>query len=610
MAPRRPSGIEPRRAVGVRLRVGRFGVAGLLAAALVLLGLGTFDLATLALDARDAIQTTARIRRQVFGAGTDAATLRTSSDALKATAARLARVRHGMDRYSPVLTAASVVPPLGRWNEDARTLVEIHHSLTLTASATLEMTARLLDELMAPRADADEPLPALLDFLTAERESIREQLTAIDEAIRRLDRAPNAGGNVLDSRQAEDLRNTATTLRTVLHAALLAPQALGSPVPQRYLLLAQKSDELRPTGGFIGNVAFVTLADGEPRDLTYLRSYLVEDPTRPRVPAPPPFRGYQGMRDWNLRDANWHPDFRSSADEIHRFLALNGVEPVDGVLAFDQQALGILLAAIGPVRVPGHEVRVTTANAYTVLEHFAHSTGDRRAWFSARPFYADLTAALLQATTERLRADPGSVIGAVQAMVTEKHLLAAFENVDLQRLAERVGAGGRVPPTTDDLLYVVDAQVDHGAPFRSIDQTINYRPEPITGRATLTIDYVNNNSHADPNGRLADYVRVYVPAGSRLTLITGLIGAQPARQVAGLTEFAGFLELPAGAEQRVEIQYWLPPRLPARWSASGYALQVLKQPGTDGHRLVIEIPQRLAFDGRLATDLTLKSPYQ
>ena len=132
------------------------------------------------------------------------------------------------------------------------------------------------------------------------------------------------------------------------------------------------------------------------------------------------------MRDWNLRDANWHPDFRTSADEIQRFLALNGVDPVDGVLAFDQQALGILLAAIGPVQVPGHDVRVSTANAYSVLEHFAHSTGDRRAWFSARPFYAELTAALLGTTTERLRADPRSVIGAVQAMVAEKHLLAAI----------------------------------------------------------------------------------------------------------------------------------------------------------------------------------------
>ena len=311
------------------------------------------------------------------------------------------------------------------------------------------------------------------------------------------------------------------------------------------------------------------------------------------------------MRDWNLRDANWHPDFRSSADQIVRFLALNGLEPVNGVLAFDQQAFGILLAAIGPVEVPGHGVRVTSANAYTVLEHFAHSTGDRRAWFGARPFYAALSNALLETTTKRLRADPRAVLGAIQAMVAEKHLLTAFQHAGLQRLAERMGADGRLPATSDDVLYVVDAQVNHGAPFRSVEQTVHYRPDPTTGRATLTIDYVNKNLPADANGQLADYLRVYVPAGTRLTSVEGLIDAQPARLVDGLTEFAGFLDLPAGARQRVEFKYWLPPRLPTRWSAGGYALHVPKQPGTDGHRLVVGTPQHLVFDGRLTTDVVV-----
>ena len=578
-------------------------------ATLALLGLAAFDLARLTLEAGHAINSISDVRWQLDSNVADVADLRASSDTLESASTRLVAVEGRVERYGLLLAAASVIPPLRRRIQAAQALLDIHLDLTSAAAGSLDLAAVLIDRLAGDDAPVD-PLPALIDTLNAERDAIRAQLASVDRANQRLGTLPKSVSSTISKPHTAALRDTIETLRTALQAALLAPQALGSPTPQRYLLLAQKSDELRPTGGFIGNVAFVTLANGEARDLTYLRSYLVEDPTRPRVPAPPPFRRYQDMRDWNLRDANWHPDFRLSADEIQRFLALNGVDPVDGVLAFDQQALGILLAAIGPIEVPGHDVRVTSANAYTVLEHFAHSTGDRRAWFSDRPFYADLTAALLETTTERLRSDPRSVIGAVQAMVAEKHLLAAFENADLQRLAERVGAGGRVPTTPDDLVYVVDAQVDHGAPFRSIDQTIRYHLEPNTGRATLTIDYVNNNSRTDPDGRLADYLRVYVPAGSRLSWIAGLIGAQPARQVDGLTEFAGFLDLPAGARQRVAIQYWLPPRLPARWSANGYALQVFKQPGTDGHRLVIEVPQRLVFDGRLATDLTLRSPNQ
>ena len=592
-------------AAGARTHRRRVGVAAL-AAALVLVGVVAFDLVSLTLEARAAVDTIGTVRRQVFSGGADVSELRAGSEALAFASGRLAEVELRLHRYGPGLAAVSIVPPLGRRIEGAQALLAINRTLSRAAAEALDLTALAMERLSNAGEGVEEPLPALVDTLEAERGTIREQLAAVEQASRRLDAMPEGAGGLLDDRQTAALRDTTETLRTALQAALLAPQALGRPMPTRYLLLAQKSDELRPTGGFIGNVAFVTIADGELRDLTYLRSYLLEDPTRPRVPAPPPFRRYQDMRDWNLRDANWHPDFRKSADEILGFLALNGMNPVDGVLAFDQQALGILLAAIGPVEVPGHDVRVTDANAYTVLEHFAHSTGDRRAWFSARPFYAALSEALLETTTKRLRADPGTVVGALQAMVAEKHLLAAFQDAGLQSLAERLGAGGRAPAGLDDVLYVVDAQVDHGAPFRGIEQHIRYRPDPATGRAALTIEYVNGNRPADANGRLADYLRVYVPAGARLTSVSGLADAQPARRVDGLTEFGGFLDLPAGEARRVEFRYWLPPQLAARWSANGYTLQVPKQPGTDGHRLVVETPQGVMFDGRLTTDVAVR----
>ena len=569
----------------------RVAVVAAVAVTLVLIGLAAFDLAGLTLESRAALDSISDVRGRVLGSGFDAAELRADSEALAAASARLVKAERRLDRYRPGLALASIVPPLARRIEGARALLAIHLTLSSAAAETLGLTARVMEQ-VASEANAPEgPLPALVDMLESERETIREQLAVVERASRQLDAMPQAAGGLLNVHQKAALRDTTETLRTALQAALLAPQALGSPKPMRYLLLAQKSDELRPTGGFIGNVAFVTVANGELRDLTYLRSYLVEDPTRPRVPAPAPFRRYQGMRDWNLRDANWHPDFRSSADQIVRFLALNGLEPVNGVLAFDQQALGILLAAIGPVEVPGTGVRVTSANAYTVLEHFAHSTGDRRAWFGARPFYAALSNALLETTTKRLRADPRAVLGAIQAMVAEKHLLAAFQHAGLQRLAERMGADGRLPATSDDVLYVVDAQV--------------YRANPLTGHAALAIDYVNRNSPGDADGRLADYLRVYVPSGSRLTSTSGLADAQPARQVDGLTEFGGFLNLSGGGRQRVEFEYWLPPHLAARWSGSGYALHVPKQPGTDGHRLVVGTPQHVVFDGRLTTDVVV-----
>ena len=39
--------------------------------------------------------------------------------------------------------------------------------------------------------------------------------------------------------------------------------ALGGPAPSRYLLVFQNPAELRPTGGFPGTMALVTLNQGE-----------------------------------------------------------------------------------------------------------------------------------------------------------------------------------------------------------------------------------------------------------------------------------------------------------------------------------------------------------
>ena len=250
-------------------------------------------------------------------------------------------------------------------------------------------------------------------------------------------------------------------------------------------------------------------------------------------------------------------------------------------------------------------MRVSTANAYTVLEHFAHSTGDRRAWFSSRPFYAALSNALLETTTKRLRADPRAVLARSRRWWPRSTCWprsstpvcnawrSAWARMDACQRRRMTCCTWWTPRWTT------------ARPSGRIEQTIHYCANPLTGHAALAIAYVNRSSPGDTDGRLADYLRVYVPSGSRLTSTSGLADAQPARQVDGLTEFGGFLNLSGGGRQRVEFEYWLPPHLAARWSESGYALHVPKQPGTDGHRLVVETPQGVVFDGRLTTDVVV-----
>jgi len=119
-----------------------------------------------------------------------------------------------------------------------------------------------------------------------------------------------------------------------------------------FLLLAQNNDELRPTGGFISSIGLLTLAHGVPQKLTLEDSYQVENWRMPHPDPPEPLRRYMGLDLWVTRDANWWPDFPTSAEAVVQLYTLNQGRRVDGVLAIDMSGAAELLDALAPLELP------------------------------------------------------------------------------------------------------------------------------------------------------------------------------------------------------------------------------------------------------------------
>src|SRR5699024_5779995 len=144
-------------------------------------------------------------------------------------------------------------------------------------------------------------------------------------------------------------------------AALLAPRAadlagalLGGDRPRTYLLVGQNDDEPRATGGFIGTLGLLTLADGRITASDVRSSYLWDRPGLAPLPAPEPLQRYMNAGGWYLRDANWWLDFRRTAAQLLLLWEREhgNAEQVDGVIAIDSSALELLLRAVGTVDVP------------------------------------------------------------------------------------------------------------------------------------------------------------------------------------------------------------------------------------------------------------------
>ena len=458
-------------------------------------------------------------------------------------------------------------------------------------------------------------------------------------------------------------------LQAGLEAGVVAPDLLGMDGPRTYLILALNEDELRPTGGFIGGVGRITLEGGQIAELSFLDTYSVDDYAHKPYPEPPgPLLKYMGSELWLFRDANWSPDFPTSARQAAHFYEYGQGVSVDGVIALNQRVVELLMTGIGEIDVPGAADPVTAGNVRQFMrEAWNPSDGGITAeWvFSRKEFIGHLATAILL----RIEDDPGSVdwVQVAEAMyraLASRHLLVFIDEAEAASALGRIGWDGALRGNDGDFLMTVDASLGFGKVNPLINENVAYRVvlrTDGTAGAELSLTYAHQGrregvrcQHRLPySGDLTyeemthrcyyDYLRVYVPAGSVLQSATPrptpgeyLIRGEPddgqavtLRDEAGMAVFAQFFVVEYGQTLTTRFEYDLPRVARSSEGQWRYALLIQKQPGTDdtpvsltivlpaGAQLLAATPpprrtdgQALSFALRLDTDILVEVVYE
>ena len=130
-----------------------------------------------------------------------------------------------------------------------------------------------------------------------------------------------------------------------------------------WLVIFQNSQELRPTGGFMGSYARVEFNYGK------LTAVKIEDIYQPagqfkgKIEAPPGVKEYlSGGEGLKLQDANWFPDFPTSAQTILNFFAWGNEKSVDGLITVNLSVAEQLLDLIGSVDLYDFGDSITAGN--------------------------------------------------------------------------------------------------------------------------------------------------------------------------------------------------------------------------------------------------------
>ena len=439
-------------------------------------------------------------------------------------------------------------------------------------------------------------------------EEANAALQELDEARARLDLSS------LDPRltaQVERLDRYLPLLRGGVALARSAPALLGVDGARTYLLLAQNGDELRPTGGFISGVGLLGIDRGDLNQLDFGDSYAIFNPEVDHPLAPPDLERYMGAQMLLLRDVNWSADFPTVAGVAESLYQLDTGTPVDGVVAFDVEAVRRMIGALEPLQLQGYQEAVTAANltaamqavweapaaAESALQDMDPSQSDW--WQHRKDFMGDLAQAG-QAKIEGGQADLVALAQAVYSALQEKHILISLNDSAAMAPLAELGWTGAVQPGDGNSLMVVDTNVGWNKVNSLVERSTVYEITPRadgSAEAMLELTYRHQGTQTDQpcvhEPRYGDtyadmaqrcyfnYLRVFVPEGARLLAAEGVrpdtASTLPGEN--GTTILTGYIELPPGQTGQVRLRYELPAGTVANDS---YHLRLQKQPGTPG----------------------------
>lgn len=302
------------------------------------------------------------------------------------------------------------------------------------------------------------------------------------------------------------------------------PTLLGVGKEKKYLVLFQNSNEIRPTGGFIGSYATVVLDRGKLKELNIDDIYNPDGQIDVRdIQVTPPAELAEFLKEDRayIRNSNWDPDFTKSSDSIAKLFKLVTGDEFDGVIAINLRVAESLLKVTGPVFLTAYNEEISAANMYERAQF--HSEFNYEEGVSQKKsFLTVLGSKLLERVFSLEPKDMPLLFEELNKLVVSKDVLVYLPNTRAGTILNKYGWDGTLKSYEKDYLYVVNSNVGGTKANYFVKNSMNYQVSSVTrdgvlrGNLALTYEHTGKDS-AWPGGPYTNYVRVYVPAGSKLT---------------------------------------------------------------------------------------------
>ncbi len=395
------------------------------------------------------------------------------------------------------------------------------------------------------------------------------------------------------------------------------PEIFGKDEEKTYLVLFQNDKELRATGGFLTAYATFRVQNGKIKierseDIYSLDNNIQGHPTAPREIL----TYHKGVSTFNIRDSNLSPDLPTSIKLFDSLYKKSSTQvKYDGVIAVDSKILVDMLTIFGDTDAGGVRFSAVTDKRcdcpqvlyqlFDMVDRPVNYVKENR-----KGILGDLMYALFY---KAIGFSPSKYWGTLTQQMfknlEEKHIQLYFIDPDLQTSVEKLNFAGRIRNYQGDYLYVNNVNFAGAKSNLFVSVSTTSKTKTNNGGKTtreVTVEYRNPYPHSDCNlergglclnATLRNWIRVYVPKGSKLVEFKGSQKKVQTYDEFGKTVFEGYLEVPTQGKAIAVIEYVVPPEL-----AKDYKLLVQKQPGTDEQKLKVEVNGKTLYDGILDLD--------
>jgi hypothetical protein len=395
-------------------------------------------------------------------------------DSLRHTATGLETLHEELRPFLPLTRYLGWVPIYGGDIQAAPYLLAAGRDLSRAGVILLERFSPLLE--YPSDVEQASVLSQAVTTLAQARADLDQAEQLLRQAQASLDAVEGERLSPLLADQVAPLKGYLSLATSGLKATSHLPNLLGAESPQTYLILTQNMDEIRPTGGYINAAGHVVLDQGQIVEFVMGDSYAVDQLSEAYPYPPTPIRQYMAADYWVLRDANWSPDFPTSARSAIELYELGQGISANGVVVLDQQALAYLVRAFEPIDVDGEQV--TSKNVIELMRRQWEQSPDQKygEWWGQRKSFM---VALAQTARDRFEHDIGSIslpvlVDALQQALAEKHILVYLEDPVAAEFLAQQNWSGSLYTGPGDYLMVVDANLGFNKASALVERSTIY----------------------------------------------------------------------------------------------------------------------------------------